>query len=95
MTFCPLAECSGVVYKGTSPTHGEYNALADGKIPLNSAMVSPLSTSDLGARLLVSRVYLEKEERGAFSSVEHEYLITASQRKHTTTSRTRRPLQTK
>lgn len=80
VTFRPLAECCCVVYKDTSPTHGEYYALADGKLPLNSATASPLSTSDLDARLFVSYVYLEKEEREAFSSVEHEYLVTASQR---------------
>lgn len=95
VTFRPLAECCCVVYKDTSPTHGEYYALADGKLPLNSATVFHLSASDLDARLLISYVHLEKEGREAFSSVEHEYLITASQREHITTSRARRPLQTK
>ena len=87
VTFRPLAECCCVVYKDTDTVHGDFWALAEGKLPVNTATGSTLATADMDARLLVSYVYLDAEERNAFSSVEHEYLITTIQRQqHNITS---------
>ena len=87
VSFRPLADCCAVVYRETDPTFGEYWALAADKIPVSSASASALAASDMDARLLVSYVYLDQEERQAFASVQHEYLITTVQRQaHSITS---------
>ena len=87
VSFRPLADCCAVVYRESDPTFGEYWALAADKIPVNSASASALAASDMDARLLVSYVYLDQEERQAFASVQHEYLITTVQRQaHSITS---------
>ena len=87
VTFRPLSECCCVVYRTTDPTHGDYYALAQGKIPVNSKSGSTLVSSDMDAKLLVSYVYLDKKERDAFATTEHTYLITTTQRQmHAITS---------
>ena len=87
VTFRPLAQCCAVVYRDTDATHGDFWALAEGKIPVNTATGSTLVSSDMDAKLLISYVYLDVEERQAFASVEHEYLITTTQRQmHAITS---------
>ena len=87
VTFRPLAECCVVVYKDTDATFGDFYAQAEGKIPVNSNTGSTLAPSDMDAKLLVSYVYLDVDERQAFASVEHEYLITTTQRQmHAITS---------
>ncbi|CAM9127677.1 unnamed protein product [Laminaria digitata] len=79
VTFRPPAQCCCVVYKETDATHGDYWALSEGKIPVNTASGSTLVASDMDAKLLISYVYLDVEERNAFASVEHEYLMTTIQ----------------
>ena len=87
VTFRPLAQCCAVVYKDTDATHGDFWALSEGKIPVNTTTGSTLVSSDMDAKLLISYVYLDVEERQAFASVEHEYLITTTQRQmHAITS---------
>ena len=87
VTFRALADCCVVVYKDTDTVHGDFYAQAEGKIPVNTATGSTLAPSDMDARLLVSYVYLDVDERQAFAAVEHEYLITTTQRQmHAITS---------
>ena len=87
VTFRPLSECCAVVYKDTDATWGDYWACAEDKIPLNTATGSALAASDMDSRLLISYVYLDTEERQAFASVHHEYLISTVQRQmHSITS---------
>ena len=87
VSFRPLAECCCVVYRATDSMWGDYWALAADKLPINSSTASALSAADMDARLLVSYVYLDTEERQAFASVQHEYLITTIQRQmHSITS---------
>lgn len=87
VSFRPLADCCAVVYRESDPTWGDYWALATDKIPINTASASAMAASDMDARLLVSYVYLDQEERQAFASVQHEYLITTTQRQmHSITS---------
>ena len=87
VTFRPLAECCCVVYRDTDAMHGDFWALAENKIPVNTTSGSTLVSSDMDAKLLISYVYLDVEERQAFAAVEHEYLITTTQRQmHAITS---------
>lgn len=87
VTFRALAECCCVVYKDTDSLHGDFWALAESKIPVNTSSGSTLVSSDMDAKLLISYVYLDVEERQAFAAVEHEYLITTTQRQqHAITS---------
>ena len=87
VTFRPIAECTCVVRRETDPTWGDYWALCAEKYPLNTASGSTLAPSDMDSRLLVSYVYLDQEERQAFASIQHEYLITTIQRQqHSITS---------
>ena len=79
VTFASLASCAVTVYKQTDATFGDYLALSS-LTPLNVATGSTLAAADLDARLLVCYVYLDNDERNAFASVEHEYLITCTQR---------------
>ena len=86
VSFRPLSECSCVVRRDTDATWGEFWALTT-STPVNTASGSALAASDMDARLLVSYVYLDQEERQAFASVQHEYLITTVQRQmHSITS---------
>jgi len=88
VTFRPLAECCCVVYSGTSAiTTEQFWGNASAFTPVNSNTASTLVASDMDAKLLVSYVYLDVDERQAFASVEHEYLITTTQRQmHAITS---------
>ena len=87
VTFRPLSELCVVVYRDNDATHGEFWAQAEGKTPVNKATGSTLATADLDARLLVTYIYLDADEREAFSAVEHEYLVTTTQRQmHNITS---------
>lgn len=88
VTFRALADCTCVVYRALDATTGaEYWELCAEKVPINTASGSALTASDMDARLLVSYVYLDQEERQAFASVQHEYLITTIQRQmHSITS---------
>ena len=89
VSFRPLAECVCVVHHETDTVNGwgEYWALDADKLPVNTSTGSALSAADMDARLLVSYVYLDTEERQAFASVQHEYLITTIQRQmHSITS---------
>ena len=86
VTFRSINECTVVTY-ATDFDGVSVNNLAPTLVPVNSATSSPLVSADLEARLLVSYIYLDAEERNAFSSVEHEYLITTIQRQqHNITS---------
>jgi hypothetical protein len=82
VTFRSLADVAVVVYKGP-------NALAETawllaptaySVPKNVATGISLVNSDISARLLVTYVYLDQDERNAFVEVDHEYLITTLQR---------------
>ncbi len=87
VTFRTIAECSCVVRRDTDATWGDYWSMCENKVPLNLATSSPLAPSDMDSRLLISYVYLDQEERQAFASVQHEYLITTVQRQqHSITS---------
>ncbi len=87
VTFRPLAQCCAVVYRDTDAVHGDFWALAEGKIPVNTASGSALVASDMDAKLLVSYIYLDAEERSAYAAIEHEFLITTTQRQvHAITS---------
>ena len=89
VTFRALSECCCVVYKEQDLVngHADFWALESTKLPINSNTGSTVVSADLDSRLLVSYVYLDAEERTAFSSVEHEYLITTTQRQqHNITS---------
>ena len=70
VSFRPLADCCAVVYRESDPTFGEYWKLCADKVPVNTASASALAASDMDARLLVSYVYLDQEERQAFASVQ-------------------------
>lgn len=63
VTFRPLSELCVVVYRDTDATHGEFWAQAEGKTPVNTATGSTLATADLEARLLVTYIYLDADER--------------------------------
>lgn len=80
LTVRPLAQCCAVVYRDTDAMHGDFWALAEGKIPLNKASGATLVASDMDAKLLVSYVYLDVDERQAYAAIEHEFLITTTQR---------------
>jgi len=90
VTFRSIAECTVTVFEDpgtllTPPT--PFLSATDLVSVVNTNTASTLVNSDLEARLLVSYVYLDAEERNAFSSVEHEYLITTTQRQqHAITS---------
>jgi len=90
VTFRPLSECCCVLYKDTDASaflHGDFYGLDTNSTPVSTASGSTLVASDMDARLLISYVYLDVEERQAFAAVEHEYLITTTQRQqHAITS---------
>ena len=90
VTFRSIAECTVCTFVDESLTVTDTisrNTLVSGLVPINGSTASTLVNADLEARLLVSYVYLDAEERNAFSSVEHEYLITTVQRQqHNITS---------
>ncbi len=93
VTFRSIAECTVVYFEDaaldgtTSGGEAVTRFTSVSLTPVNSATTSTLVSADLEARLLVSYVYLDAEERNAFSSVEHEYLITTVQRQqHNITS---------
>jgi hypothetical protein len=79
VTFRALSECCQTVYKVTDVTYGDYYA-AHTSTPNNTSTGATLAAADLNARLLVNYVYLDGDERNAFASVEHEYIITTTQR---------------
>ena len=87
VTFRALAECCVVVYKAADLEGRDFYGLSEGSTPINTATASTLAPSDMDAKLLVSYVYLDVDERQAFAAVEHEYLITTTQRQmHAITS---------
>jgi len=90
VTFRSIAELTVTVFEdpGTLLAPATpFLSSTDAVSVINSNTASTLVSADLEARLLVSYVYLDAEERNAFSSVEHEYLITTVQRQqHNITS---------
>ena len=53
-------------------------------IPLNTNTGQPLMTTDLVAKLLVTYIYLDVDERNAFSQNDHEIVVTILQKQQNT-----------
>jgi hypothetical protein len=77
--FRPLSECYVCVNRVADATWGDV-WMQNTTRPINLASGTELKANEIEARMLVSYVYLDEDERAAFASVEHEYLITTIQR---------------
>ncbi len=57
-------------------------------IPINKNTGNALQTTDLVAKLLITYIYLDVEERNSFSQSDHEMLVTTLQRQQNTVATT-------
>jgi hypothetical protein len=84
VTFANIGDITCVVYKESgSPVRDLKWWLVENSTkstPMNGATNQPLQNSDLTAKLLVTYVYLDNNERNAFAEADHEYVITTTQR---------------
>jgi hypothetical protein len=90
VTFAHIADVTCVVVKGQT-SHPAYDAhypdkwlLLEAAVPTNKTKNAPLQTTDLVAKLLITYIYLDVEERNTFSQSDHETLVTTLQRQQNT-----------
>ena len=93
VTFANIADVACVVVQDKTdhafydPHHPNRWLLIESgpdSVPINKDKGQPLQTTDLVAKLLITYIYLDVEERNTFSQSDHEMLVTTLQRQQNT-----------
>lgn len=85
ISFAQIADVTCVaLQKGNNENFRDRWELVPDQVPIHNAKRSPLTSGDLVAKLLVTYIYLDVEERNTFAQSEHEMLVTTLQRQQNT-----------